>query len=113
MGETAVATSVIIAAELRYGAAKRQSARLTDQIEIILAALTVEPFDSPADRIYGELRADLERSGRLIAAHDLLIAAHALALGCVLVTDNEREFVRVPDLDIENWLREGTGAATP
>ncbi len=108
-----MATSIIVAAELRYGAAKRQSPRLTAQIEAILGALAAEPFDSPADRVYGELRADLERSGRLIGAHDLLIAAQALALGRVLVTDNEREFARVPNLDIENWLRDGISAATP
>ncbi|PYY04098.1 MAG: VapC toxin family PIN domain ribonuclease, partial [Acidobacteria bacterium] len=67
--------------------------------------LEVLPFDAPADSTYGLLRARLERSGKPIGANDLLIAAQALALGHVLVTDNEREFARVGGLTCENWLR--------
>ena len=74
------------------------------QIEAALAHLDIQPFAAPADRIYGELRADLGRKGRLIGPDDLLIAAHALTLGCTLVTDNEREFSRVKVLQVENWL---------
>jgi tRNA(fMet)-specific endonuclease VapC len=59
----------------------------------------------PVEVIYGEARARLERAGHSIGANDLLIAAHALALGHTIVTDNEHEFSRVPDLRIENWLR--------
>jgi tRNA(fMet)-specific endonuclease VapC len=62
-------------------------------------------FEAPADVIYGELRARLERDGRPIGANDLLIAAQALALGHTVVTDNEGEFSRVGDLPVENWLR--------
>ena len=104
IGESAICTSIIAAAELRFGAAKRRSPRLLAQVETALAHLDVQPFAVPADRIYGELRAKLERKGRPIGPNDLLIAAHALALGCTLVTDNEREFSRVRSLRVENWL---------
>lgn len=105
IGEAQVCTSVIVAAELRYGAIKRGSKRLTDQLEAVLQALDVLAVEPPVDRIYGELRARLERGGRLIGPNDLLIAAQTLALGHTLVTDNVREFSRVRGLKIENWLR--------
>jgi tRNA(fMet)-specific endonuclease VapC len=104
-GERRVCTSVIVAAELRYGAVKRSSSRLTAQLEAVLGALDVLPLEPPADVRYGELRARLEQAGQLIGPNDLLIAAQALALGCVIVTDNEREFSRVDGLRVENWLR--------
>jgi tRNA(fMet)-specific endonuclease VapC len=81
------------------------SRRLADQVEAVLGALDVAAFESPADIIYGRLRAELEGAGRLIGPNDLLIAAHALALSCTLLTDNVREFSRVPGLAVENWLR--------
>jgi tRNA(fMet)-specific endonuclease VapC len=104
-GEGNICTSIIVAAELRYGAAKKNSLRLTQQLEAILAAMEVLPLESPVDAIYGELRSRLERAGESIGANDLLIAAQALALGHTLVTDNEREFSRIGDLRCENWLR--------
>ncbi len=104
-GETSIATSVIVAAELRYGALKQGSARLSARVEAILNALDVLSFDAPADAHYGRIRADLHRRGQLIGPNDLLIAAHALALNLTLVTDNEREFSRVAGLKTENWLR--------
>jgi tRNA(fMet)-specific endonuclease VapC len=63
VGESQVATSIIVAAELRYGAAKKGSARLTAQVEAVLGALEVLPFEEPADRVYGVLRAGLEQKG--------------------------------------------------
>jgi|SRR5690348_6166373 tRNA(fMet)-specific endonuclease VapC len=105
-GETQVCTSIIVAAELRYGAAKRGSARLTAQLEALLAALDVLPFETPADVVCGRIRARLEESGRPIGGNDLLIAAQAIALDCILVTNNEREFSRVAELRRENWLRQ-------
>ena len=66
--------------------------------------MSIVPFAEPADQVYAELRAHLERAGTPIGPHDLLIAAHALALDLTLVTDNLREFSRVPDLRVENWL---------
>lgn len=96
-------TSIIVAAELRFGAAKKGSKRLLQRIETALRDLAVEPFTAPADQRYGELRADLERRGRPIGSNDMLIAAHALALDCILVTGNAREFGRVKGLRVEDW----------
>jgi tRNA(fMet)-specific endonuclease VapC len=105
VGEGQVCTSIIVAAELRYGAVKIASRRLSAQLESVLGALDVLPFEAPADAIYGMLRARLERVGTPIGANDLLIAAQAIALDCAMVTDNEREFARIDDLAQENWLR--------
>ncbi len=105
VGEAQVCTSIIVASELRYGAVKRGSPRLTAQLDAVLEALEVVPFEAPADVAYGVLRARLERAGRLIGGNDLLIAAHAVALRHTIVTDNEREFARVDGLPCENWLR--------
>jgi tRNA(fMet)-specific endonuclease VapC len=105
VGEGDVCTSVIVAAELRYGATKKKSPRLTAQLEAVLGALEVLALEALADIRYGRIRASLERMGRPIGANDLLVAAHALSLDFTLVTDNEREFSRVDGLRIENWLR--------
>jgi tRNA(fMet)-specific endonuclease VapC len=105
VGEAQVCTSIIVAAELHYGSAKKGSPRLAAQLDAVLGVLEVLPFEAPADRTYGALRARLEEGGKLIGANDLLIAAQAIALGHVLVTDNEREFARVDGLACENWLR--------
>ena len=106
VGEAQVCTSIIVAAELRYGAAKRGTPRLAAQLEAVLGVLEILPFEAPADAIYGRLRAGLERIGRSIGGNDLLIAAHAMSLGYAIVTDNEREFARIDDLSCENWLRD-------
>jgi tRNA(fMet)-specific endonuclease VapC len=105
VGEANVCTSIIVATELRYGAAKIASARLLAQLESVLSALEILPFETPADLIYGDVRARLERAGQPISGNDLLIAAQALALTCTVVTDTQREFKRVSDLRVENWLR--------
>lgn len=105
VGEAAIATSIIVAAELRFGAERRGSERLTRQLEAILRLLPVLPLSEDADVHYARLRTDLERSGTPIGGNDMLIAAHALALDATLVTDNVREFERVNGLNIENWLR--------
>lgn len=107
VGEARVCTSIIVAAELRYGAAKRGSARLTSQLEAVLGALEVLPFEAPADAMYGQLRIRLEQLGQPIGGNDLLIAAQAMTLGHTVVTDNAREFSRIDELPHENWLREG------
>jgi len=107
VGEAQVCTSIIVAAELRYGAAKKQSPRLTAQLQAVLGALEMLPLQKPADVTYGELRSRLEKAGRPIGGNDMLIAAQALTLGLTLVTDNEREFAQVKDLRRENWLRHG------
>ena len=97
------AISIIVAAELRYGAERRGSARLTRQLEAVLSAIEVLSLEKPVDRHYGMIRSELERIGRPIGHDDLLIAAHARAHGATLVTNNIGEFRRVPDLPIEDW----------
>lgn len=105
VGEDNVVTSVIVACELRYGAAKRASRRLTKQVEAVLGALTIRALESDVERAYAAIRVALEKKGTPIGAHDMLIAAHARALDAVCVTDNVAEFKRVPALRVENWLR--------
>lgn len=100
----AICTSVIVAAELRYGCAKKGSAKLLGRVESLLATIPVLPLDVPADTEYGGIRAELEIAGQPIGANDLLIGAHAYALGLTLVTDNTKEFSRIRGLTIENWL---------
>ena len=105
MGEANVLTSVVVACELRYGAAKRGSRRLTRQVEAVLGALTVRSLESDVERIYAAIRVALEKKGTPIGTHDMLIAAHARAIDVVCVTDNLAEFKRVPALRVENWVR--------
>ena len=104
VGEDAVCTSIIVAAELRYGCAKKGSSQLLKKVEDLLAEIAVLPLDIPADTGYGALRAELESLGQSIGANDLLISAHACALGATLVTANLGEFSRVKGLKVENWL---------
>ena len=104
LGEDRVITSIVVACELRYGAAKRDSKRLSRQVEAVLGAIAVLPLEAGVDRQYAAIRATLEEQGTPIGANDLLIAAHARALHSVCVTANVAEFRRVPDLKVENWL---------
>jgi len=108
-GEDSVCTSIVVAAELRFGAAKKGSARLSAQLEAVLDAFDILPFEEPADRHYGDIRTALERAGTPIGANEMLIAAHALALGLTLVTNNTGEFRRVVGLRVENWLDQRAG----
>ena len=105
VGESHVCTSVIVAAELRFGARKKSSKRLTTQVEAILSVLPVLDLKKPADKTYAEIRYRLESTGTPIGPNDLLIAAHALALDLTVVTGNETEFRRVKGLCVENWLQ--------
>lgn len=104
--EDSVSTSIICAGELRFGVEKKGSARLITRVEQLLNSITILPLDGETDRIYGRERAALEARGIPIGANDLWIAAHALSLDLILVTDNVREFERVKGLRIENWLRD-------
>lgn len=104
-GEDSVCTSVIVAAELRYGATKSNSAKLAQRIDLILSAVEILPLETPADHHYAEIRNHLTRQGTLIGPDDLLIAAHALANDLTVVTANVGEFSRVPGLKVENWLQ--------
>ncbi|SUK05166.1 MULTISPECIES: type II toxin-antitoxin system VapC family toxin [Sphingomonas] len=104
VGADAICVSIITAAELRYGCAKKGSPRLLAQIEAILGSVSVLALDVPADTEYGGIRAELESAGKPIGPNDLFIAAHAYALGATLVTANIGEFSRVRALKVENWL---------
>jgi tRNA(fMet)-specific endonuclease VapC len=97
-------TSIVVAAELQFGLCKGVSERLRIQVEAVLFAIDILPLEGPVVRHYGEIRAYLQSQGTSIGHNDLFIAAHARALGFTLVTENVREFARVPELAIENWL---------
>jgi tRNA(fMet)-specific endonuclease VapC len=106
VGEQNVMTSIIVSAEVEFGVRKKGSAELARKVGNIMSRLYVAPLAPPADEYYAAARLELARRGQPIGPNDLFIAAHALALDAVLVTDNEREFSRVPGLKIENWLRQ-------
>jgi tRNA(fMet)-specific endonuclease VapC len=103
-GEDNICTSIIVAAELRYGCAKSGSERLLKAVEDLLGEIAVLPLDVPADTEYGSIRAALEAAGKPIGSNDLLIAAHAYTTGATIVTANTDEFKRIRGLKVENWL---------
>jgi tRNA(fMet)-specific endonuclease VapC len=104
VGSDTLCISALVASELRYGAVKRGSERLSALVESTLERLDIIAYEAAAAVHYAEIRDQLSRSGNLIGPMDMLIAAHARALEFVLVTDNTREFSRVEGLTIENWL---------
>lgn len=104
LGPERVAISLIVACELRFGIAKSGSPRLAENMARVLENIEILSLESPVDEHYADIRNNLERAGTPVGPNDLLIAAHARALDMTLVTDNVREFARVPGLDVENWL---------
>ena len=106
VGEANICTSIVVAAQLRYAAAKKASRQLTAQVETVLSAIDTLPFDAPADEIYGSIRTQVELGGTALGGNDLIIAAQALTLDLTLVTDNETEFSRIDGLRVRNWLRD-------
>jgi tRNA(fMet)-specific endonuclease VapC len=104
IGEERVLTSIVVACELRYGAAKRGSRKLTRQVDAVLGAITILPLEAGVDRHYAAIRTALEKEGTPIGANDMLIAAQARVIHAVCVTANVAEFKRVPGLTVENWL---------
>lgn len=104
VGEGNICTSIIVAAELRFGATKRGSTRLSNQLESILSQVDILSFEDPADQYYAQIRYQLEKIGTPIGPNDLLIAAQALSMGMIMVTANMEEFSRVQGLVVENWL---------
>jgi tRNA(fMet)-specific endonuclease VapC len=100
-----LATSIIVAGEMRFGALKKGSARLQQRVEEVLSRMKVFPLGVEVDVFYARVRNALEQKGEPIGGNDVWIAAHALAHDAVLVTDNVREFHRVAGLRVENWLR--------
>jgi tRNA(fMet)-specific endonuclease VapC len=103
-GHDRVCTSLIVAAELRFGALKRGSPVLLGKVSDLLASMPVLPLEAGVDEAYARVRLALEQAGTPIGPNDLLIAAHALDQDLTLVTDNAGEFSRVPALRVENWL---------
>ena len=100
-----IGISSITLAELQYGVAKSQAqTRNAEALSEFLIPFEILPFGESATQAYGFIRTLLERRGNIIGAMDLLIAAHAVSLDAVLVTNNVKEFERVPDLKIENWV---------
>jgi tRNA(fMet)-specific endonuclease VapC len=99
-----ICMSAITLAELRYGAVRRNSRKLDDLIDAFTANVAVMPFDDICALRFGVVASELARRGSPIGEFDALIAAHAIALEVILVTNNVRHFERVPGLRVENWL---------
>lgn len=105
-----IGISTITVAELAYGAQKSNfPAKNLAALEQFLLPLEISDYDHAAALAYGKIRAELERAGQPIGAMDLLIGAHALSLNVVLVTNNVREFQRISNLKLENWITELKG----
>lgn len=105
VGMSQLAISAVTEGELRYGAALVPEAeRLHSMIEDFLLRVAILPWDSDAARHYGQLRASLERKGHPMGNLDTMIAAHALSLGAVLVT-NDRAFSRIKKLEVDDWTK--------
>jgi tRNA(fMet)-specific endonuclease VapC len=102
----ALCTSLVVACELSFGAEKVGSINLVSKIETMLQFVPSKKIDHDVVQHYATIRTHLEKAGTPFGPNDTLIAAHALALDCTLVTDNETEFRRVPGLRVENWLTE-------
>lgn len=100
-----ICTSTVVDCELRFGVARKGSARLADLYTRAMSVIEVRDLTAAVAPIYADIRTQLEQLGRPIGPNDLLIAAHALAMDATLVTDNENEFRRVPGLAVENWLK--------
>ena len=99
----AVAISVVTAFELEIGALRAEGQHYSEAVRLFIREFPVLPLEDSARKFYGQLRTVLERRGEKIGAHDMLIAAHSLALDATLVTNNEKEFRRIKGLRIENW----------
>lgn len=100
-----VGVSVIAVSELEHGVQKSaQPSQNLSALNNFLIPLEVKDFDQNAARVYGQIRAALERQGTPIGSMDMLIAAHALSLNVILITNNTREFERVQNLRLEDWM---------
>lgn len=99
-----VCISSITLAELQYGVYKSQHQE-RNKIALVnfLAPIEILPFSGKAASLYGEIRAALEKKGQLVGAYDLLIAAHALSENLVLISNNTKEFSKIPKLHLQNW----------
>ena len=101
-----IGVSAITLSELSYGVSKSSKPEQNQMaLAQFIAPLEILPYDDDAAQYYGELRSHLEEQGTPIGSLDMLIAAHALSTSCILVTNNEKEFIRIPNLKIENWVK--------
>ena len=98
-------TSIIVSAEGKYGLEKARGHRLKSAMLAVLDAIEIVNLEKPADEIYAFLRAEMAQKGKAITPNDMFIAAHAMAIGATMVTDDEG-FRQVPGLTVENWLRD-------
>ncbi|MCI5150137.1 MAG: type II toxin-antitoxin system VapC family toxin [Candidatus Electrothrix sp. MAN1_4] len=99
-----IGISVITASELQYGVMKSsRKEKNQERLDAFLAPFDILPYDIEVIRAYGGIRAELEKTGQIIGSLDMLIAAQALSGNLILITNNEKEFRRIPDLRIENW----------
>lgn len=98
-----VCTSVIVRCEIAYGFAKGIPQQRKDRVELVLSSLPILPVGEEVAGHYGDLRTGLQARGELIGANDMFIAAHALSESLTIVTNNTREFARVPNLRVEDW----------
>ena len=104
IGEDKICTSIIVACELKFGAKKKNSPQLIEKIETILASIDILPLTLAVAEYYAQIRTDLERKGTPIGGNDLLIGVQAISLNLTVVTNNVKEFSRIPNLKVENWL---------
>ncbi len=104
VGEETICTSIIVACELEFGAEKKNSQRLKQRITLAFSMIPVLPLTQKVTSYYAKARTYLEQQGTPIGNNDLLIASHALSLNLTVITNNVREFSRVPNLQVENWL---------
>ncbi|MBE9035589.1 type II toxin-antitoxin system VapC family toxin [aff. Roholtiella sp. LEGE 12411] len=105
VGEEKICTSIIVACELQFGAEKKNSLKLKERISLTFDMITILSLTPNVDYHYAKIRTYLESQGTPISSNDLLIAAHALNLNLTVVTNNVREFSRIPNLKLENWLK--------
>lgn len=101
-----IGISSITLSELFYGVSKSSKPEQNQMaLTQFIAPMEILPYDDEASQYYGDLRAHLEKQGTPIGSLDMLIAAHTLSIACTLVTNNEKEFIRIPNLKIDNWAK--------
>jgi tRNA(fMet)-specific endonuclease VapC len=101
-----IGISSVTVSELQYGVSKsKYKERNQQRLDEFLLPMTILAFDANAAKFYGDIRYDLEKQGQIIGPLDLLIAAHAMSEGLIIVTNNDKEFRRIKGLTVENWAK--------
>ena len=104
--EHTIGLSSIVVSELLYGATKKRSKKLLNIVDTFIDNFIIYDYNKISAYSYATIRTQLENQGKIIGANDLLIAAHALSLEAILVTNNTKEFERIEELKLENWIKE-------